>query len=116
MASYIRKKRIELQEKSLYFYRKNALTVRAKRNYKFNPTINHHKTWGHAMTRKAIALKLKMSPGHLSDILNCKKPIGKAAACKFSSLTGIDWKALIDMERTKLETLLSNNVDPDNRN
>tara|TARA_B100000614_G_C14536177_1_gene488491 strand:- start:1669 stop:1881 length:213 start_codon:yes stop_codon:yes gene_type:complete len=52
------------------------------------------------------AKRLKMSPGHLCDILNGNKPVGKATAKKFGEECSRDWTDFLKMKPKAIESAL----------
>lgn len=59
------------------------------------------------LNKLQTAKKLKMSPGHLCDILNGNKPVGKATAKKFGKECKRDWTDFLKMEPSSIEDALS---------
>lgn len=58
------------------------------------------------MNRMEIAKELKMSQGHLSDILNGKRPCGKATAKKLGKVCDRDWTDFLKMKASDIENTL----------
>ena len=58
------------------------------------------------ITRTAIANRLRISAGALSDILNGKQPPGKRIANKFGEFTGRNWTDFLIMDPTGIEVEL----------
>jgi hypothetical protein len=52
-----------------------------------------------------------MSQGHLSDILNGKKLVGREIAKKFESATGLRWVEFLDMPGEEIEKALDSAFD-----
>lgn len=62
------------------------------------------------MNRIAIAKKIEMSPGHLSDILNGHRPCGNKTAKKFGNVCDRDWTDFLKMLPDKIEKTLINSL------
>lgn len=58
------------------------------------------------MNRITISKKLKMSVGHLSDILNGNKPCGNPTAKKFGKACNMDWTDFLKMTPRQIESTL----------
>jgi len=58
-----------------------------------------------------LAQKLGMSQGHLSDILNGKKLVGREIAKKFEAATGTRWVEFLDMPGEEIEKTLETAFD-----
>lgn len=50
-----------------------------------------------SITRRKISRLANVSGGHLSDLLNGRKPVGKATAKKISAVTGRPWHFYLAM-------------------
>ena len=55
------------------------------------------------MKQVDIAKKLGMSQGHLSDIFNGKKMVGREVAKRFEAATNTRWVEFMDMSGKEIE-------------